>query len=57
MHFWSPILRREAGGVGSLFTEIMAENFLNVRRDLDSQVYEAVTPKFQPQMIFFPLSP
>lgn len=53
MHFWSLILRREGERVGSLFTEIMAENFLNIRRDLDIQVYEDVTPKFQPQMIFF----
>ena len=36
-HHWSPGRRREGGRAGSLFKEMMAENFPNLGRHLESK--------------------
>ena len=50
-HWW---LRREGGRIGCLNKETVIENFPNLGRDWDIQIYEAqqVSKQVQPRKIF-----
>lgn len=41
MHQWSPKGEDRGKGVENLFKEIMAENFPNLGKDLESHIHEA----------------